>query len=161
MAAEIAALYPERVGKLVLANAFGLRVKGALIPDFFALSPEEITGLCFEDMMAALPLMPSEINVEFMFSQYKQLTTMASLLWNPGYDPKLERRLERVACPTLILWGENDRLTAPAYGDAYHRLIAGSKLVKLAGTGHMPMFEQIETWSTTVSQFLNQEEAHA
>jgi len=161
MAAEVAVWYPERVGKLVLTNAFGLRVKGTPIPDIFAMSPEEITGICFENIMAALPLMPSELNVEVMFSQYKQLTTLASLIWNPSYDPKLERRLERVKCPTLILWGENDRLTAPVYGDAYHHLIGGSKLVKLADTGHMPMFEQTEKWSAAISQFLNQEAVNA
>lgn len=161
MAAEVAVWYPERVSKLVLANAFGLRVKGTPIPDVFAMSPEEIAGISFENMMAALPLMPTEITVEFMFSQYKQLTTLASLLWNPSYDPKLERRLERVNCPTLIVWGEKDRLTAPIYGDTYHKLIASSTLVKLAGTGHMPMFEQTEKWSATISQFLNQEAVNA
>ena len=157
MAVELAVWYPERVGKLVMANAFGLRVKGTPIPDIFAMSPEEIVGVCFEDFRAALPLMPPEINVDVMFSQYKQLTTLASLIWNPTYDPKLERRLERVHCPTLLLWGEKDRLTPAVYGDAYHKRIAGSKLVKLAGSGHMPMLEQTEAWIATISQFLNQE----
>lgn len=157
MAAEIAVWYPERVSKLVVSNAFGLRVKGTPIPDIFALSPEEITGLCFEDIMAAMPLMPTEINVDFMFSQYKQLTTLASLLWNPSYDPKLERRLAYVNCPTLLLWGDHDRLTPPIYGDTYHKLIANSKLEKLPGTGHMPMLEQTAKWIDAISQFLNQE----
>lgn len=161
MAVEIAVWYPERVSKLVLTNAFGLRVKGTPIPDIFAMSPEEIAGICFEDITASLPLMPSEISVEYMLSQYKELTALACLIWNPTYDPKLERRLERVSCPTLILWGENDHLTAPVYGDAYHNLIAGSKLVKLAGSGHMPMFEQTEQWSASISQFLNQETVNA
>lgn len=157
IAAELAVWYPERISKLVLSNAFGLRVKGAPIPDVFALSPEEITGLCFENMMAAMPLMPPEINVDFMFSQYKQLTTLASLLWNPGYDPKLERRLASVNSPTLLLWGDRDRLIPPVYADTYHQLITGSKLVKLADTGHMPMFEQTTQWIDAIAQFLNQE----
>lgn len=157
MAVEIAVWYPERVSKLVLSNAFGLRVKGVPLPDIFAMAPEVFIGTCFENMTAAMPLIPAEINVGVMFSQYKQFTALASLLWNPSYDPRLERRLERVNCPTLLLWGENDRLTAPVYGDAYHRLIPSSKLVKLSGTGHMPMFEQTEAWSATISQFLNQE----
>lgn len=161
MAAEVAVWYPERVGQLVLTNALGLRVKGTPIPDIFALAPEDIVGLCFEDFTAALPLMPAEINVEYMFAQYKQMTTMAALAWNPGYDPKLEQRLVRVNCPTLLLWGENDRMIAPVYGETYHTLIAGSKLVKLAGTGHMPMFEQPAEWSAAIFQFLKQETVKA
>lgn len=161
IAAEVAVWYPERVSKLVLANAFGLRVKGTPIPDIFALSPEEIIGICFENIMAALPLMPPELSIEYMFAQYKQFTTLASLLWNPGYDPKLERRLEHANCPTLLLWGESDRLTPLIYGETYHKLIADSKLVKFARTGHMPMFEQPEKWSATISQFLRQEIVNA
>lgn len=157
MAAEVAVWYPERVGKLVLSNALGLRVKGTTIPDIFAMAPEEFIGTCFENMMAALPLMPQAIDVDFLFVQYKQLTTLASLIWNPSYDPKLERRLERVSSPTLLLWGANDRLTAPVYGDTYHQLIGGSKLVKLADTGHMPMFEQTDSWIAEVARFLSQE----
>lgn len=161
MAAEVAVWYPERVGKLVLANALGLRVKGTPIPDIFALSPEEVVGLCFENFAAALPLMPSEINVEYMFAQYKQFTTLASLAWNPGYDPKLARRLGHVTCPTLLLWGAKDRMVAPVYGETYHSLIAGSTLLELADTGHMPMFEQAEEWSAIISRFLNQEAVNA
>jgi pimeloyl-ACP methyl ester carboxylesterase len=157
MAAEIAVWYPERVSKLVLSNALGLRVKGTPLPDIFAMAPEVFIGTCFENMMAAFPLLPAEITVDVMFAQYKQFTTLASLLWNPSYDPHLERRLERINCPTLLVWGENDRLMAPVYGDTYHRQIPGSRLVKLSGTGHMPMFEQMEAWSAAISQFLNQE----
>ncbi|HEY0606045.1 MAG TPA: alpha/beta hydrolase [Herpetosiphonaceae bacterium] len=157
IAAEVAAWYPERVGKLVLSNALGLRVKGTPIPDIFAMAPEEFIGTCFENMMAAMPLMPSEINVEYMFEQYKQMTTLAALIWNPSYDPKLERRLERVSSPTLLVWGANDRLTHPVYGEAYQRLIPGSQLITLPGTGHMPMFEQPEAWSDAVAEFLQQE----
>jgi pimeloyl-ACP methyl ester carboxylesterase len=161
MAAEVAVWYPERVSKLVLVNALGLRVKGTPIPNIFALTPEEVIGICFENIMAAQPLMPLDVNVDYMFSQYKQFSTLASLLWNPGYDPKLEHRLARVTSPTLLLWGEHDRLTAPVYGDTYHNLIVGSKLIKLVGRGHMPMLEHAEEWSTAISQFLNQEAVSA
>ena len=58
-------------------------------------------------------------------------------------------------CPTLIVWGKNDRLVPPAYGDAFHGLIANSELAKLDDTGHMPMFEKYEEWSTIISGFLS------
>jgi pimeloyl-ACP methyl ester carboxylesterase len=161
MAAEIAVWYPERVGKLVLANALGLRVKGTPMPDIFALSPEDIIGTCFENMMAAFPLMPAEMSVDYMFAQYKQFASLASLLWNPGYDPRLEQRLVHVSSPTLVLWGERDRLVSPIYGETYHRLIANSQLVTLTSTGHMPMFEQTEAWSAAITQFLSQEMVNA
>ncbi|MBO0781649.1 MAG: alpha/beta hydrolase [Ktedonobacteraceae bacterium] len=158
MAAELAVWYPERVSKLVLSNAAGIRVKGSPIGDMFAMNPLELTTTCFEDMAAAQPLMPEEVNEEYLLSIYRQGTTLATLAWNPSYDPKLERRLARVSCPTLIIWGANDRLIPSVYGEAFQRNIAGSRLVMLQGTGHMPMFEQCEQWSTAIAAFLTESE---
>ncbi len=163
MAAEIAVWYPDRVSKLVLSNAAGIRVKGSLIANLFAMNAQELVAACFDNLAAAMPLMPPEVNADYLLDQYRQRATLASLAWNPHYDPKLERRLAWVTCPTLVIWGENDRLIPPVYGDTFHKLIPGSKLVKLAGTGHMPMFEQYEAWSAAIVEFLtqNQEAANA
>ena len=159
MAAELAVWYPERVKKLVLSNAVGIRVKGTPIAHLFAMNAQEIMGACFDNFAAAMPLMPAEFNTDYLLSQYRQLTTLASLAWNPSYDPKLERRLQRLHCPTLIVWGQNDRLIPVAYADAFHRLIANSELVKLEGTGHMPMFEMPAAWSKVIVEFLAGENA--
>ncbi|HEX9413078.1 MAG TPA: alpha/beta hydrolase [Ktedonobacterales bacterium] len=153
MALELAVWYPERVGKLVLSNAAGIRVKGAPLADMFAMNAQELLAVCFDNVAAAAPLIPAEVSVDYILDQYRQRTTLAALAWNPHYDPKLERRLERVTCPTLIIWGENDRLIPAVYGETLHRLISGSQLVQLAGTGHMPMFELPAQWCQAVADF--------
>src|SRR6266480_2810866 len=143
-------LYKLGLEKLVLANAIGIRVKGSPIADLFAMNPQELVAACFDNFAAAMPLMPAEFNTDYLLSQYRQLTTLASLAWNPSYDPTLERRLERIKCPTLIVWGQNDRLVPPIYGDTFHRLIAHSRLIELEGTGHMPMFEKPVEWCSVI-----------
>jgi pimeloyl-ACP methyl ester carboxylesterase len=155
MAAEVVVWYPERVKKLVLSNAVGIRVKGTPIAHIFAMNPQELAAASFDNLAAALPLMPTEFNTEYLLSYYRQSTTLAALAWNPNYDPKLERRLQRVKCPTLIIWGQNDRLVPVAYADAFHSLIANSTLVKLEGTAHMPMFEMPGEWSRHIVEFLS------
>src|SRR6266699_3412966 len=155
MAAELVVWYPERVKKLALSNAIGIRVKGTPIAHIFAMNPQELLSACFDNFAAAMPLMPTEMNADYLLSQYRQRTTLASLAWNPGYDPRLERRLQWVKCPTLIIWGQNDRLVPAAYSDAFHRLLANSELVKLDGTGHMPMFEMPAEWSRHIAEFLS------
>src|SRR5579884_3448633 len=161
MAAEIAVWYPERVNKLVLSNAAGIRVKGSPIPHMLAMHPEELMAACFDDMVAAAPLIPAEVNEAYLLDQYRQRATLAALAWNPDYDPKLERRLARLQCPTLIVWGEHDRLIAPVYGETYQKLIPHAQLVTLTGTGHMPMFEKAEEWSAVVNVFLADRGARA
>ena len=131
MAAEIAVWYPERVKKLVLSNAAGIRVKGSPIADIFAMNVQELIAACFDNPMAAMPLMPAEFNVDYLLVQYKERTTLASLAWNPSYDPKLERRLASIKCPTLVIWGANDRVIPPVYGDAFQRQIANSQTGKI------------------------------
>jgi pimeloyl-ACP methyl ester carboxylesterase len=93
------------------------------------------------------------VSVDYLLDQYRQRTTLAALAWNPHYDPKLERRLARLTCPTLILWGAHDRVIPPVYGATLQRLIAGSRLVELAGTGHMPMFEVPVAWCQAIIDF--------
>lgn len=159
MAAELAVWYPERVSKLVLSNAAGIRVKGSLIGNLFAMNPQELIAACFDNLAAAIPLMPAEMNNAYLIQMYKERSTLASLAWNPHYDPKLARRLASVNCPTLVIWGENDRLIPVVYGTTFQSLIPGSQLVRLAGTGHMPMFEQPEDWAQHIGNFL--QEGHA
>jgi pimeloyl-ACP methyl ester carboxylesterase len=153
MALELAVWYPRRVGRQVLSAAAGLRVKGSPIADLLAMSPQEQLAACFDDVAAAAPLIPAEVNAEYIASQYRQRTTLASLAWNPSYDPKLERRLAWLRCPTLIVWGEHDRVVPPVYAEALAKAIPGARVEMLPGTGHMPMFEQPEAWSRAVIEF--------
>jgi pimeloyl-ACP methyl ester carboxylesterase len=157
MAAETAVWYPELVSKLILSNSAGIRVKGSPIGDMFAMNPQEVLAACFDDFTAALPLMPAEMNSDYLVKMYKERTALASLAWNPSFDPKLARRLQSITCPTLIIWGENDRLIPAIYGPTFQSLIPHSQLVMLAGTGHMPMFEKAEAWAQPILDFLQQE----
>jgi pimeloyl-ACP methyl ester carboxylesterase len=163
MAAEIAVWYPERVCKLVLSNAAGIRVKGSPMANMFAMNPQEVVAACFDNLAAALPLMPPEVNTDYFVKLYQERTTLASLAWNPDFDPKLARRLQNLHVPTLVIWGQNDRLIPPVYGTTFHELIPGSRLVMLEGTGHMPMFEMAESWAEPIQSFLQegQEKKHA
>ncbi len=123
------------------------------------MNPQELLAACFDDFTAALPLLPTEMNVAYMIQMYKERSTLASLAWNPHYDPKLARRLQSVNCPTLVIWGENDRLIPAVYGTTFHELIPGSRLVMLTGTGHMPMIEQPAAWAQHIGNFLQEGQA--
>ena len=46
-----------------------------------------------------------------------------------------------IAIPTLVLWGESDRIVEPAYGQAYAAAIPGARFEVLPATGHMPQME--------------------
>ncbi|HEY7357354.1 MAG TPA: alpha/beta hydrolase, partial [Ktedonobacterales bacterium] len=62
MAVEVAVWFPERVSKLVLSNAVGIRVKGAPLGHLFAMNPQELFAAVFDDPAAGAPLIPAEMS---------------------------------------------------------------------------------------------------
>jgi len=79
----------------------------------------------------------------------------ARLGWQPRFfNPRLERWLHRVERPTLILWGEEDRIIPPAYGEALRRLIPGAQLEQIAQAGHLPHVERTGLVVTSIERFI-------
>ncbi len=57
-------------------------------------------------------------------------------------------------CPTLIIWGQEDRLASPRVGRKLLREIPQAKFVLVEKSGHMPMLEQPDVFNMTVITFL-------
>ncbi len=157
IAAEFAVRWPERVKKLWIADAPGLWVPDEPLPDMFRIMQDRdrLRELLFhrpQSHMATLVIKenPDEAS---MLAAYQSLTVLARLVWERPYDPKLAARLHRVRCPTLLIWGANDRLVPPAYGEAYRKHIAGAELKLIPECGHLPMFEREAEFVKLVADF--------
>jgi pimeloyl-ACP methyl ester carboxylesterase len=157
IAAEVACRWPERVKCLWIADAPGLWVPEQPLPDLFRYMQDRraLRELLFDDPESAIASLvisdkPDELT---MLAAYQALTVLARLIWERPYDPKLAKRLHRIHCPTLLVWGDHDRLVLPAYGEAYHQHIRGSKLKLLPHCGHLPMFEREAEFVETIADF--------
>jgi pimeloyl-ACP methyl ester carboxylesterase len=62
--------------------------------------------------------------------------------------------LASIHCPTLIVVGEEDRLTPPPLSEAMHQAIAGSELVTIPRAGHVANIEQPPAFNAALSRFL-------
>jgi pimeloyl-ACP methyl ester carboxylesterase len=157
IAAEFACRWPERVKRLWIADAPGLWVPQTPLGDLFRVmrDRDQLRKLLFHDPTSAIATLIIRDNPdeESMMAAYQSLTVLARLTWERPYSPKLAKRLHRVRCPTLLLWGAQDRLVPPAYGEAYHRLIQGSQLKLLPQCGHLPMFEREADFVQTIADF--------
>ena len=56
-------------------------------------------------------------------------------------DPSLGERLHGVTVPTLVVWGDSDRIVDPEYGRALAAAIPTARFELLKDTGHMPQVE--------------------
>jgi pimeloyl-ACP methyl ester carboxylesterase len=166
VAAEMAIRRPERIRRLVLVDAPGLHVAGAPIGDVFMLALRrdgadisDLRELLFAhaDVPVGLELYPDarmETPIEVL--RYRAMSFAGRIGWSPPYlyDRKLRGHLWRIACPTLVLWGREDRFVPLAHGEAYAAGIPDARLVVLDGVGHSPLLEAPEAASEEIERFL-------
>ena len=160
-AAELAAVQPERFTKLVLMDAFGLWNAEYPVADFFAMMPRELAETLYHDpesptaQAASMPPEENEAFIASMLERAKSLATAAKYLW-PIPNRVLSKRLHRIAAPTLLIWGESDKLVPPQYGKDFQAGIKGARLELIKDAGHLPQVEQPEQTAETVLAFLAQ-----
>ena len=63
-------------------------------------------------------------------------------------------RLSKIACPTLIVWGDSDKLVPTSDADVFEELIEQSRKVIYEDTGHVPMFERPARFNADLRDFL-------
>jgi pimeloyl-ACP methyl ester carboxylesterase len=169
IAAEMAVRNPERIGRLVLLGAAGLQVPGALIGDVFMMSQHRDGGVMQElrellygdpDGEVARRVTPDgRVSVPDEVRRYKSLTLTGRVGWEPPYlhDRKLQQRLHRITAPTLLIWGEQDRLVPLANGRAYAEAIPHASLRLIPGAGHSVILEQPHACCDQIAAFLEAE----
>jgi len=158
IAAAFASVYPERVSRLVLIDAAGLHLPDLPPPDVFRLPPEHILPLVFHDLAKAAPLLPPAMTTDVIVQLIHDRAALARLAWRSYlHDPRLPRRLGRVRCPSLVVWGRQDAFLAPAYAEEWTRLLPQARVALVDDCGHDPTIEQPEAFARHVLGFLAEE----
>jgi pimeloyl-ACP methyl ester carboxylesterase len=149
IAAELAALRPEAVTGLALLAPFG--IADAADPGFNLFgtpAPERMRHLFAKDVPDAFAnrfaaLGPEEAPV----ASYLSDVAAANILW-PFGERGLAKRLHRITCPRLTMWGDLDEFNpvtnAPAWGGAH----------VVAGAGHLLEWDAPEQVSAALVDFL-------
>lgn len=161
VAAEMAVRSEARLRRLVLADTVGIKVSDretSDIADIFVLSRDEFARLTWHDPKAAdgmkIPGTPGLTDDE-LTGALRAWQTVSTLGWKPFmHNPKLRRRLSRIKTPTLVLWGESDRVVSPDYGRAYQQAIPGSAFKLIPRAGHYPHRERPDDFVAAVTSFL-------
>jgi pimeloyl-ACP methyl ester carboxylesterase len=158
-AAEYAAVFSHRVGKLVLIDPLGLWRDDKPVADHLYQTPAGQQALLYADPaqaeVVAANAPPEDADAKVTAAVRRMTATAASahFLW-PIPDRGLKKRLPRIKAPTLIVWGEEDRFASPAYAQDFAAGIAGAKVRIIAGAGHTPQVEQRAETSRAVLDFL-------
>ncbi len=150
VACELAAHAPRRVRGLGLIAPIGLWRDDAPVVNWMMLNPGQLPGRIFADpggTVAQQLFAPGGDAEAAAMAQVRLVWAMGTtgkFIW-PLPDKGLRKRLHRVTARTLVVWGRQDALVPPVYGEEFVRRIPGARLETVEGAGHMPHLEQPDT----------------
>src|SRR3954468_11195588 len=173
IAAEVAIQYPGRVRRLVLVSAAGLTVEyqrnetalgllrygrrlvmawGGFVgarSDAIAARPRArrmLMRLVVHDAdRLPAPLIAEQVRGAGSSGFVEALDALT--------DYPIRARLGKIACPTLIVWGTEDKLVPVRDAAEFERLIPNARKVVWAETGHVPMLERPAAFNAVVEEF--------
>jgi pimeloyl-ACP methyl ester carboxylesterase len=175
--AELAIQHPARVERLVLVAAaglsieyirtertHGLRHRAENVAFFYIgwLASRSHTVAARRRLRSALLLLvaahpaklPPALTIEQVAGSGK-----------PGFSDALDAmcgyplrdRLEKITCPTFIVWGDKDRLVPVRDAAIFEELIPDSRAVVYTDTGHVVMMERPARFNADVHAFLDEQ----
>jgi pimeloyl-ACP methyl ester carboxylesterase len=157
-AAEMAAMSPGSIDRLVLVAPVGLKPETGEILDVFYYSPPQLLTMTVHDPktipewdeLYGRPPTPAQIEIA---TRNREMA--ARLTWKPYmHNPRLPHFLPRVTNRTLLVWGREDRIVPVVCGEQYRRLLPAATLTVLERCGHLPPIEHPDTFATLALDFL-------
>jgi len=167
LAMAYAALYPERIERLILCDSAAPKFSDTIFL-FEQVFPET------NQRMAAIKVM-DEATKKAAFMHYfsmlfysaknrdTYLAKVTTINANIEVGDALRKDMEEVdftpalpmlRFPTLVMTGRFDMNVAPSVAYKIHKAISGSKFVVFEQSGHLPFYEEQESFVKVVNEFL-------
>ncbi|MEC9289651.1 MAG: alpha/beta hydrolase [Chloroflexota bacterium] len=160
IAAEMAAYSPNYVDRLVLAAPAGTWRGSDPVADLLSMTANELQDNLWSSASSSMSLSPADFEAnarlksELAADRMQDLTAAGKFLW-PIPDRGLKRRAYRIKAPTLVLWGENDRIISPVYAEDFSGLVTSAQVSIIPNAGHLLMIERAEVFASSVADFLS------
>ena len=148
---------PERCASLIIADSFAVHPDGQAIHDRSVAASQSMSMRQLAEARAgmllgsaATPELRAEVIDTMSAIEPDAYRLGAAAVWLADQSD----RAARIDVPTLIIVGEEDGITPPALSEELHRLIAGSRLERLAAAGHLANAEQPQAFNMAIESFL-------
>jgi pimeloyl-ACP methyl ester carboxylesterase len=154
IAAEMALRLSPRLAGVVLINSVGIDAgkPELLIVDPTAVPPAERSALAFHDPKKFAFAASTPEAAAAMVDNQRALRAYAGEPFM--HEPTLHSRLAKMPIPTLVIWGESDRIVSPDYGRILASSIPQSHYAPVAAAGHFPQIEQLDEVECLISAFV-------
>jgi 4,5:9,10-diseco-3-hydroxy-5,9,17-trioxoandrosta-1(10),2-diene-4-oate hydrolase len=171
IAAEVAIQHARRVDKLVLVSAAGITAEHQRNERALAVMRRFEAALAWasthpQPKFLMRPRARGALRVVFAHPEKLPgplLVEQAAGSGKPGFidaldalsDYPLRDRLERISVPTLIVWGDKDRLVPLHDADVFEELIPNARKIVYEDTGHVSMLERPSRFNQDLEAFLD------
>jgi pimeloyl-ACP methyl ester carboxylesterase len=157
LAAELAAMCPAYLKRLVLVDAAGIKPEVGEIAEILMVSQDVVKKLRFFDP-TQVPNYDTMVNRQLTAEEeavlWRNREMTSRLCWKPYFhNPKLPAYLRGVQVPTLIVWGREDAILPLNCGELYHQALANSTLQVIDRCGHSPALEKPQEFLRAVLDF--------
>jgi pimeloyl-ACP methyl ester carboxylesterase len=158
--------YPDRVNKLILVDASGVKhnrnvffkmitIPGlnSFIGSLFsrgAVMAAMKQSMFYDGKMAT----PEDADVYLAALRTPGTLNAASMTMKTNRFDYDDGEFAKIKAPTLIIWGDKDKVISPAVASVFHHRIAGSQLVMIPKCGHLPQEEKPAEFNKLVLDFL-------
>jgi len=164
-AIDFALAHPEAVRKLVLIDSAGYRggppIGRFLVPPLGYLATaflrhprvrRQISCSAYHD--PAFATADAQLCAALHLTQPRWRQSLIAFARSGGYG-SFRGKLADLELPTLILWGESDRILGTQDAEGLHAAIPNSKLIWIPACGHVPHLEQPQLTAQHLLNFMN------
>jgi pimeloyl-ACP methyl ester carboxylesterase len=138
---EMALTDSPRISGIVLIDAVGIDVLDQPVADFFTMGYDEFLERAFRNP-EPFRIDPMSLSAAAQAAAAANRSALATYTGGQMNDPTLAERLGGLDIPTLVLWGDSDRIAGPEYGRAYASSIPKARFQVLTDVGHLPQVER-------------------
>jgi len=157
--AEIAAIWPSSVRRLALIAPWGLFDEKEPMTDPWAQRAPEVPGLLCADPehWNQLKAEPEGANSpEWPIEQTRASEAAARAFWPLG-NTRLEKRLPLITAPTLLIWGEEDRVVPRSYAARFAAAIAARTEIRtIPGAGHLAELDKPDEVAAAILRWMKE-----
>ena len=142
MAARYAAANPDDIDKLVLVSPAGVKSERASLPDFSKVAPRDIPKMFVADPAWIEPFWPASPSPEWQALRDRESrAAFASREDVSATDRALRQGLAGFDRPTLLLWGEADRIVPLGMAQDWQEVLPHAELEVIPGGSHLLLDE--------------------
>jgi pimeloyl-ACP methyl ester carboxylesterase len=155
LAAQLALTQPGRIERLVLVAPAGLLAAAYPYLDFAAVPPADLPRHLVSDPAFIAPFWPAQPDARLAALLAREAAATGRLLRDlPAADRKLRRRLPRLNLPTLVLWGERDRVLPAGLAGEWASRLPDGRVEIIANGGHL-LLDEFAAARAAAARFLD------